>query len=185
MKLHTHSNEIWTIEHFLTQEECDTFIEKSEKLGYEPATVETERGHRLIESVRNNNRIIYSDPGLAISLWEKASSFSPQRIGESIAIGLNEMFRFYKYEPGQHFKKHTDQSYIRNDVEASYYTLLIYLNDNYDGGETSFHNIIIKPKKGTALIFKHDLEHTGTEVTSGIKYVLRTDIMFRLQQSEE
>ena len=82
-------------------------------------------------------------------------------------------------------KKHKDQSYIRNDSEASYYTILIYLNDNYIGGETVFDEITINPKAGTALIFRHDLEHTGSEVRSGIKYILRTDIMFRLQLPEE
>ena len=173
--------EISAIEAFLSPEECKNFIEKSERIGYEPATIETEKGPVHIESVRNNNRIIFSDPDLAIGLWERARSLSPQKIGNSKAIGLNEMFRFYKYEPGQLFKKHKDQSYIRNDSEASYYTILIYLNDNYTGGETTFNEITINPQTGTALIFRHDLEHTGSEVKSGVKYVLRTDIMFRLQ----
>ncbi|MDR3715129.1 MAG: 2OG-Fe(II) oxygenase [Puia sp.] len=176
---------ISTIEGFLTQEECKFFIEKSERIGYEPATVETEKGPVRIETVRNNNRIIFSDPDLAISLWEKARSFSPKKIGNSTAIELNEMFRFYKYEPGQQFRKHKDQSYIRNDSEASYYTILIYLNDDYSGGETAFNEITVNPRTGTALIFRHDLEHRGSEVTSGVKYILRTDIMFSLQAPEE
>ena len=35
------------------------------------------------------------------------------------------------------------------------------------------------PKKGTALIFNHDTLHAGEEVTSGVKYLLRTGIMFK------
>ena len=92
------------------------------------------------------------------------------------------MFRFYKYQPGEQFKKHRDQSFIRNEIEASYFTFMIYLNDNYDGGETTFNHLTIHPKQGMGLIFQHDLEHEGAPVIKGIKYVLRTDIMYRLYQ---
>ena len=81
----------------------------------------------------------------------------------------------------QEFKKHRDQSYIRNENESSYHTLLIYLNENFIGGETTFENLKIKPKKGSCLIFFHDLEHEGTKLTSGKKYILRTDIMYRFE----
>ena len=58
---------------------------------------------------------------------------------------------------------------------------MIYLNDNFKGGETKFNDLVIAPKKGSALLFYHYLEHEGAEVIEGIKYVLRTDIMFRLK----
>ena len=61
---------------------------------------------------------------------------------------------------------------------------MIYLNDTYLGGATTFDKVVIQPKQGTALIFQHDLEHEGTAVDKGIKYVLRTDIMFRLSDSD-
>ena len=31
-----------------------------------------------------------------------------------------------------------------------------------------------------ALIFLHSLYHEGNEVTQGVKYVLRSDVMYRL-----
>lgn len=72
-----------------------------------------------------------------------------QAICTSKTVGLNEL----KYQVGQEFKRHRDQSYIRNDIEASYFTFMIYLNDNYEGGETTFNNLTVEPKQGTALIF--------------------------------
>ncbi|MFT3680206.1 MAG: 2OG-Fe(II) oxygenase [Ferruginibacter sp.] len=180
MKLNRISNHIFIIESFWTKEACESFILKSEKVGYEAATVETEMGMKVLESVRNNNRVIYKDFELAETLWSQLKPFAPQQIGNSIPVGLNELFRFYKYQPGQLFKKHIDQSYIRNDLEASYYTFMIYLNDGYKGGETTFAETIIQPSQGTALVFLHSLEHEGSEVTEGTKYVLRTDIMYRL-----
>ena len=72
---------------------------------------------------------------------------------------------------------------MRNEFEASYFTFMIYLNDDYEGGQTTFNHVTIEPKQGTALIFQHDLEHEGKAVTQGIKYVLRTDIMYQLKIS--
>jgi hypothetical protein len=119
---------------------------------------------------------------LASELWEQVKPMAPQQKGNSFAIGLNELFRFYRYDVGQQFRKHRDQSYIRNDKEASYYTFMIYLNDQFQGGSTTFNHLEVKPCQGAALIFEHQLEHSGSEVQEGVKYVLRTDIMFRVDQ---
>ena len=183
MQLNKLTSNISTIDDFWTQQECEDFISKSEAIGYEPATIDTEKGQRVVEAVRNNNRVIYTDTVLADKLWRQLKPFAPKQIGNSTAVGLNELFRFYKYQAGQEFKRHRDQSYIRSDIEASYYTFMIYLNDSYQGGETTFNNLTIPPKQGSALIFLHDLEHEGSSVRQGIKYVLRTDIMFRLEGS--
>jgi prolyl 4-hydroxylase len=173
---------IYMIEDFWSAKKCDDFIAKTEGIGYEPATIQTDNGPRLVDFVRNNNRVIYKDFSLADELWLTLKHFAPQEIGESIAIGLNELFRFYKYQPGQQFKKHRDQSYIRNSKEASYFTFMIYLNDDFKGGTTTFDNLVVTPKKGAGLIFYHYIEHEGSEVLEGTKYVLRTDIMFQLKK---
>ena len=185
MNVIRHSKCIITVNEFWSKSKCDEFITRSEAIGYEPAMVQTESGQKRVEGVRNNQRIIFTDEELANQIWEELKEFAPTQIGNSISIGLNEMFRFYKYEPGQEFKKYRDQSYIRNDFEASYFTFMIYLNDDYEGGQTTFNELIINPKKGMALIFFHDLEHEGSKITVGEKYVLRTDIMYKLKQEQK
>lgn len=144
--------------------------------------VQTESGQKRVEGVRNNQRILFTDESLADDIWTDLRAYVRQKLGNSEAVGLNEMFRFYKYEPGQEFKKHRDQSFIRNEVESSYFTLMIYLNDGFEGGQTTFNELTIEPQKGSALIFFHDLEHEGTKLTRGEKYVLRTDVMYRLNE---
>jgi hypothetical protein len=175
------SKSIFTIENFWTSQECEDFISKSEGIGYEPATIQTDFGQRIVNSVRNNNRVLYKDFDLAGQLWTRLKPFAPARIGNSNAVGLNELFRFYKYQAGQEFKRHRDQSYIRNNTESSYFTFMIYLNDNYEGGATTFKSLSIRPQQGMALVFEHALEHSGDPIIAGIKYVLRTDIMFRIE----
>jgi prolyl 4-hydroxylase len=182
MKYKKIREDIFIVENFWSESQCDDFVQKSEGIGYEQATIETDKGAKVVKSIRNNNRVMYNDPNLAATLWTDIKQYAPKQIGLSVAVGLNELFRFYRYHPGQEFKRHIDQSYIRNDREASYYTFMIYLNSNYSGGETRFSEIVIEPKKGQVLIFLHSLEHEGSPVTSGVKYVLRTDVMYKLEE---
>jgi hypothetical protein len=175
------SRNIYTIDAFWTKQQCEDFIEKCEQKGFEDAKILTGGGYKVVPSVRNNERVMYKDYDLADEIWQLLKPFAPQYIGQSEAIGLNEMFRIYKYQPGQQFKRHRDLSYVRDESEASYFTFMIYLNDNFEGGDTGFSDSLrIQPKQGTALIFLHDLLHEGSSVLKGTKYVLRTDIMYKI-----
>ena len=171
---------LFTIEDFFSAEECEKYILWSEQRGYEEAKVQVDGNQVTLKGVRNNSRITFIDLELADMIWERFKPFAVNKFANSEVLNLNEMFRFYKYEVGQRFKRHIDGSFIRNDEEASYFTFMIYLNDDFDGGETTFQFEKIKPKKGTALVFYHGMKHSGEEVKSGIKYVLRTDVMYKL-----
>ena len=59
---------------------------------------------------------------------------------------------------------------------------MIYLNDEFTGGETEFPelNKTIVPTRGTALLFQHRVLHAGRGVSTGEKYVLRTDVLYRV-----
>lgn len=70
--------------------------------------------------------------------------------------------------------------------EFSLYTVLIYLNEGFEGGSTDLLNdddsvlYRLVPETGMVFLFRHELLHTGAEVLSGSKYVLRSDVMYRL-----
>ncbi|RPD47647.1 2OG-Fe(II) oxygenase [Hymenobacter sediminis] len=179
MKYTKLSEHIFTVEDFLSRKECLDYIVLSEGIGYELAKVNTAGGARVKTGVRNNNRAFHRSEELAQTIWEKGQPFIPAHLGNSTAIGLNELFRFYRYQRGHQFKGHFDESYVRNEEEASYFTFMVYLNDNFQGGDTTFRGLRIQPKQGMALIFLHSLFHEGSEVTQGVKYVLRTDVMYR------
>jgi hypothetical protein len=58
---------------------------------------------------------------------------------------------------------------------------MVYLNDDFEGGTTDFRDgDVIAPKRGMALLFEHRLIHQGAPVTRGKKYVMRTDVMYRM-----
>jgi prolyl 4-hydroxylase len=55
---------------------------------------------------------------------------------------------------------------------------MIYLNDEFEGGETNFGEISIKSETNRALVFEHHLLHEGCAVTKGRKYALRSDVIY-------
>lgn len=180
MKLTQHTLQIWTIDNFLTQKECEDLIIFSENMGYSEAEVSFMEGAKMMKGLRNNYRLLYEDAQLAADFWLKLAPFCPQNLNENvIQKGINEQFRFYKYENGQRFKRHIDGRFTRNAQEQSRITFMIYLNDDFEGGETSFDNLKIIPKTGTALCFIHEIKHEGSAIKSGIKYVLRSDVMYQ------
>jgi len=76
-------------------------------------------------------------------------------------------------------------------------TFLVYLNDGFDGGCTTFFQpaaapagaqreldrFEVTPLAGSALCFPQSatasLLHEGSPVTRGVKYVIRTDVLYR------
>jgi len=180
MKKIEFDNDVFVIDEFITNESCEDYIALSENIGYEEAKVQIDGKQTMFKGIRNNSRILLENQELAENLYQLVKPFCPEKIDNWTISGLNEMFRFYKYEPGQRFKKHIDGTFKRNETEVSKLTFLIYLNSDFDGGETSFDNFTVNPKKGSALVFKHELKHQGNEILSGVKYVLRTDIMYKL-----
>ncbi|REC59060.1 oxidoreductase, 2OG-Fe(II) oxygenase [Chryseobacterium pennae] len=171
--------QIFLIEDFLSEAECNEYIALSQEKNFEEAKINVGGRQMMSKGIRNNDRLMIFDNNLAEDLFKKAITFLPQEHENCRLLNFNEMFRVYKYSPGQQFKMHRDGSYIRNEKEKSFYTFLIYLNDDFEGGETEFENLFtVAPKKGTALVFYHPLRHEGKTLISGLKYVLRTDIMY-------
>jgi hypothetical protein len=82
-----------------------------------------------------------------------------------------------RFPPGQRFKMHKDGPW-HEDGLTSRLTLLVYLNDDFTGGDTDFREFRVKPEPGAALLFIHDTWHEGAAVESGTKYVLRSDVLY-------
>ena len=76
-----------------------------------------------------------------------------------------------KYFSGESMGLHVD-SYENSDEKR--FTILIYLNDDYEGGEIEFpnQNIKFKPQAGSALIFptQEPYAHKSYDVLNGFKY---------------
>lgn len=184
MQKHIIPNRIITLDNFFSLEECAHYIQASENSGFDAASVTTNSGQAMMPEIRNNSRVIWDDESLSEALWQRVTPYVPSPLFRREAIGLHERWRFYRYEVGQAFKMHFDGSVKRENGERSQVTFMIYLNDDFEGGETRFalpqspEIISVEPRAGMALLFLHNLRHEGAPVLSGIKYVLRSDVMY-------
>lgn len=175
--LHDQDGSLLTVSNILSAEECEAFIRLTEREGYALAPI---GGGTLIQTdVRNNGRVMIDDPTLADALWARLAPHLPATSHEWRVVGLNERFRYYRYDVGEYFKWHRDGSFVRHHFERSLYTAMVYLNDDFEGGATDFGFVKIQPRRGMALLFEHLRLHQGAAVTRGRKYVLRTDVMYR------
>lgn len=173
----------WEIPNFLGPLVCKAIISKAELAGFEQATLDTPIGIITKLEYRNNKRYTFDEPKFAELLWEQLSKDS--RITDHNSwkpIGLNERFKVYKYsDPNEFFAAHYDGRFLRvPEQEESFLTILIYLNEDFEGGETSFQDGDIKPQTGmAALMTQGNYLHEALPVTKGTKYVLRSDVMYR------
>lgn len=174
------------VEGFFTPEECKGFIDFSEKQGYEQSLIRTREGEVMNKEIRDNDRVIWDNQQIAEQVWGMVKDMLPADIDGYEPIGLNERFRFYRYKDGQQFKPHVDGSFKRSETETSKITLLIYLNEDFEGGNTTLvlEGQEVEPKEGMLFLFEHRIMHCGRPVTEGTKYVLRTDVMYKLKETE-
>jgi len=97
-----------------------------------------------------------------------------------MTIVYYEAFNFVKYDgPGQQFKIHADHGPAYNCTVSA----VIYLNDDYEGGELYFprlDKLTYKPKAGDIVICPSNYiyEHASNDIIKGTKYavVVMTDI---------
>lgn len=190
------NEDIFLIRDFFTPDECAEHIRFSEESGYDDAPISTGRGAVIRKDVRNNDRVMIDDPTLAAVLFARAEPLLPANFLIWKPVGLNERFRYYRYTKGQKFDWHFDGAFTRDNGESSKLTFMIYLNDGFVGGETVFNLkrlgavrdtdpvLRVFPTAGTALVFRHDVLHTGAMVLDGMKYVIRTDVMYQHKDAE-
>lgn len=126
-----HADAVCTIDGFLTVDECDALIARSEAVGFDEALVSTREGAVRNERLRNNDRAILDDEELSTGFWQRLQPHLPpvfHRIWH--ACGLNERLRFYRYDVGQQFDWHCDGNFWRSQQEESHFTFMIYLNND-------------------------------------------------------
>ena len=84
-----------------------------------------------------------------------------------------ENVQLIRYKPGGFYHAHKDNfgKTLENHREV---TILVYLNEDFTGGETSFPKLewAFKPQTGYVLLFPARYQHKAEAVIEGTKYVL-------------
>lgn len=174
------------INNVFSDEECSNLIIHSEKIGFVQASSyidKLKKEHFFLE-IRKSLRCIIDSVNFAKILYKRISHVVPNNYNNMTFCEINPRFRFLKYTSGDHFAKHTDEHYKNDKNEISLITVLIYLNDDYEGGSTTFlfddsTQISITPKIGLICLMDQNILHEVPNITNGIKYVIRTELMYK------
>src|SRR5262249_17484807 len=152
------AHRVATIAGFLSREACGWIINRARPMLSEALVKNPERGGANQDGIRTNTGMGFSivDTDLVLQLTHA-------RI--SAALGVNvrqqEPTNILHYEVGQQYKLHFDfldpgEAHFARELQQvgqRIATLLIYLNDDYEGGETAFPRLpwSFKGKTGDAL----------------------------------
>lgn len=186
------------LKNVLTARECDQIIKMSEAFGYT-------KGRNLRQ---NQSSVWIADEALCNSVFQRCIDSLPAEVQGGKLCGLNGRWRLYKYSPSDSFDAHFDASWPGSELDISgklrqdwngdrwsQLTMILYLNDDFEGGPTRFlfstdradeyRTEEMKAERGGAVCFfhgEHPLSHLheGGRVTAGTKYVIRTDVMYEL-----
>ena len=157
----------------ITDEERKHIIQKAEK--------------KLDVSTVAENRIVDKKVRDSETAWLDASDPMVKRVMDKCValtdrpIANCEHLQVLRYKPGGHYKPHQD-TFSDTTGNKRMYTIILALNDDYEGGETEFPNLNkkYKMKAGDALFF-HTLDnyelltskalHGGRPVKSGEKWI--------------
>ena len=165
-------NFYYEIDNILTNEECDYIINDAKDKLYKSTVMSIDKNGKYID-VKDTSRTsnhTFLENNLHKNIIEKAEKLISKYSKHHINKKQFEQIQVVRYKPAQEYKEHYDichptQAYkeqlkacqedFKKFNSVRYATIIFYLNDGFNGGETYFPNINkkITPKKGKALIF--------------------------------
>lgn len=209
---HPHVPNLSLATNVLSAEECRAIIAAGESVNFLPDAPLRE-GEDV--SILAHNFYWVIDTEFHDILWSRVAHLVPASVNGRLARGINRRFRVYRYVPGAEYRCHIDGAWPPSGIlpddtyvydaspegkkQSSMYTFLMYLNDEFEGGETTFllpaakdgvlNAYPVRPVMGGVAVFPHGedngaLLHEGTGVRRGAKYIIRTEIEYDVEPSE-
>ena len=173
------------LQSFISKDICHQIIELAKHKGLETSLI----GNHTVNSKIRSSYTCWLNPNI-YPIIHTIYEYTTKTLKLSNVV--YEDLQIVKYEPNGHYKEHYDQcetiyEFCKKDIERfkgpRIMTLLIYLNDTYDNGETFFPylNVKYKGKCGDSLLF-HNLDknkqyihpyslHQGMPVSKGVKWI--------------
>jgi prolyl 4-hydroxylase len=157
--------------------ECDFLIADAQPWLQPSTVIDPRTGVHLLNPIRTSDSMsfgyVQENPAVhALNRRIAAATGTDARQGESLQV--------LRYRPGQEYKPHLDA--LAGEPNQRILTMLVYLNEDYEGGETLFlkTGLRFKGKKGDALLFRNALadgrgdemaQHAGLPVGAGEKII--------------
>ena len=148
---------------FLKPSECEYFMNKHSEF-FNPEKDERTFSHRNTQVIT-----VYPFSNTHTNFTHEAKKLNGRL--DSAVKKINNK-GFVNYFQIVKWLENSDQK-IHLDFKNHYYTSIIYLNDNFEGGATMVDNIKIKPKKGLMILFSgNKIKHGVNMIKKGERYTI-------------
>lgn len=179
--------EVVLFNHFMSDDECDALIAHAKKKTLSPSTV--------VDPTSGKGEVITARSSEG-TFFQRGENEFIQRLEHRISLLMNrpvengEGIQVLHYLPGAEYRPHFDYFPTNQTGSATHLksggqrtaTLVMYLNDVENGGETFFSeaNLSVTPKKGSAVYFAYFNSlgqtdsatlHAGNPVLAGEKWI--------------
>lgn len=164
-------------EALFTRAECDYLAEAAAPMLARSVVVEAATGRQRPDPVRVSDSV-----GFTLPLENPAVHALNRRIAAASGTDVvqGEPLQVLRYRPGGEYKPHFDA--IPGFANQRILTMIVWLNEDYEGGETMFMKTgaKVKGRAGDALLFRNaladgsrdpDCAHAGLPVTRGEKWI--------------
>lgn len=162
---------------FFTAEECDYLAEAARPMLEPSVVVDRATGRQVRDPVRTSDGIGFTWP-----LENPAIHALNRRIAAASGteVDRGEPLQVLRYRPGDQYRTHFDA--IPGFANQRVLTMLVWLNEDYQGGETWFATpaLALRGAKGDAILFRNvgpdgrrdpDSAHAGRPVAAGEKLI--------------
>lgn len=150
----------------LSKETCEKFMRYTDKL------------------IKDNENDIYLNcPRQLINIVEDMELSDIVYNSISDKIELSGVIKENKVFLSRYGSYGENNIHLDDKYDDSKYVVIVYLNDDFQGGKTEFYNsnfekcMEITPEQGKAVVFDIDLMHRGTQVI-GNKYILTINLKY-------
>jgi prolyl 4-hydroxylase len=160
-----------------TAAECDFLVERSLHSLQPSLVIDPDTGQQVPNPVRTSHAtmypLVFESPAIH-ALCRRLAAASGTHVNDG------EPLQVLRYSAGQEYRAHLDA--IADEPNQRVLTFLIYLNDDYEGGETNFlaSGLRVKGAKGDGLLFRNASKsgspdpasrHAGLPVVKGEKFL--------------
>ena len=157
---------------------CERMITSVNDRAWSAATIGEKSGDRVESRVRQLYRSAFAYTPPVDSAIRKDFDLKMQTVIRPMVrqkwrrdFPRYEDTHLVRYSPGGFYVSHADAAL---DVNDRCFTILLYLNDNFVGGQTGFPNLSYSftPQVGKAIVFPSTYIHRAEPVVKGQKYIL-------------
>jgi predicted 2-oxoglutarate/Fe(II)-dependent dioxygenase YbiX len=161
-----------TVKNFISSDECNKLLKKfKSELQLKPGQV----ANNINNTRKSSVAFIPSIEIIDDKLKEVLKSLIQIKGYEVTGLGP---YQFTEYKTGEFYDWHTDSSPTDDLYKDRFCSIVIQLNDEYDGGylqlkdESGDNTIQLDKGIGTMYIFYSNIRHRVMPVTNGVRYSL-------------